>query len=300
MAMFLMGSVCSTEAATKLKYDFVTRHPTSNIRIDDGCKEVRDGCAYFVGFWSGLFGNKIAFANDSYPVLSKDGGLVDYHPSRKTFVMNLSVGDQVAIYYRGTDPGVQFHTSGSARLTNVTTQYQLLESGTFYTVNTAGNLSMLTRYVSGSATTIIDSIVIMSVKDYETLDVSNGMCTFCSTVPLDFSHNSTLKAYVAKGYDNGKFIFRQVDYVPSNTGFLVVSQGGAASSATVAVGRSSNHRENMPGSNLFVGKLTRTQIQVESGKKCFMFGVADGNVGIYDAGSSFYCAANKAYLEVNN
>ena len=122
MTVFFMGSMGSADAATKLKYDFVTKHPAANIRIDDGFREVRGSYAYWSGTWAGLFGNKIAFATDSYPVLRSVGGLVDYHSSRKMYLMNLSVGDQLAIYYGGDNPNVQFHNSASARLTGVTTQ----------------------------------------------------------------------------------------------------------------------------------------------------------------------------------
>ncbi|MBQ9356331.1 MAG: hypothetical protein IJT98_03470 [Prevotella sp.] len=300
MTVFFMGSMGSADAATKLKYDFVTKHPAANIRIDDGFREVRGSYAYWSGTWAGLFGNKIAFATDSYPVLRSVGGLVDYHSSRKMYLMNLSVGDQLAIYYGGDNPNVQFHNSASARLTGVTTQYQQLMSGTYYTVSTAGNLALLTRYVSGEATTVIDSIVIMSVKDYETVDVSHGMCTFCSTVPLDFSQSSTLKAYVATKFDNGRFTFREVSYVPSDTGFLIVAQGGTASSATVPVGRSDNYRENAIATNLFEGCLSSgARIVVPSGNAAYMFGVADGKVGIFRTASAFTSLPNKAYLIVN-
>lgn len=300
MAVFLMSNMGSADAATKLKYDFVTKHPSSNLRIDQGYKEVRGSYAYWTGAWAGLFGNKIAFATDSYPVLRSSGGLVDYHSSRKTYLMNLSVGDQVVIYYKGTDPSVQFHTSGSARLTGVTTQYQKLESGTYYTVSTAGNLAMLNRWVQGSNETIIDSIIIVSVKDYETVDVSNGLSTFCSTVPLDFSSLTSTKAFITSGYSDGKFTFKQVNYVPSNTGFLVVRDGGSANSVNIPVGRSSNYKDNVITGNMFIGCLEEESIPVNDDDeyKYYCFGKAYGYIGCYLMWWNFTCAANKAYIAV--
>lgn len=297
MAVFLMGSV-STEASKTLTYDFTTIHSNSDLRIDQGFRTIENNFAYWTGQYAGLFGRKIAFATDSYPVLHHNGGLVDYHPSRKTFVMNLSVGDKVAFYYTGTNATVRFHTSGGAKLQGLEL-YDLLSSGTAYTVTAAGNLSVLTHWSADGDVTFISKIVIESVKETETIDVSNGMATFCSTVPLDFSSTPALKAFVATGYENGKFIFKQVNYVPSDTGFLVVLQGGSASSVTVPVGRSPRYTENYISGNLFTGKLTRTQIQTPSGKKCYMFGVGDGVVGIYPTAATFYCEAKKAYLTVS-
>lgn len=297
MALLLTGSV-KTEASVTLTYDFMTSHPTSQVRIDQGHKEVIGNIAYWTGSWAGLFGKKIGFATDSYPVLHQNGGLVDYHPSRKMYVMNLAVGDKVTFFYTGTNPSVQFHTSGTARLAGLEL-YEVLESGVAYSVTTAGNLCVLTHWSTGGDVTIINRIIIESVNDTETVDISNGMSTFCSRNPLDFSATSNLKAYVATGYENGKFIFKQVNYVPSNTGFLVVSQGGDAATADVPVGRSADYRENAIEGNLFQGYLSSVSTYIPSGKAGYAFGVANGEVGIYKIKTGFVCSPNKAILLVN-
>ena len=296
MAVFLMGSV-TTEASKTLTYDFMTNHPTSQVRIDQGHKEVIGNIAYWTGSWAGLFGRKIGFATDSYPVLHQNGGLVDYHSSRKTYVMNLSVGDKVTFVYTGTNPSVQFHTSGTARISGLEL-YDTFATGVPYTVTTAGNLCVLTHWSADGDVTVINRIVIESVKETETVDISNGMSTFCSTVPLDFSATPNLKAYVATGFENGKFIFKEVKYVPSDTGFLIVAQGGISTSATVPVGRSTDYKENAIDGNLFTGKLETTKINTPLGAQCYMFGVGDGAVGIYPVYGTFYCRAQKAYLTV--
>ena len=297
MAVFLMGSV-TTEASKTLTYDFMANHPTSQVRIDQGHKEVIGNIAYWTGSWAGLFGRKIGFATDSYPVLHQNGGLVDYHSSRKTYVMNLSVGDKVTFVYTGTNPSVQFHTSGTARISGLEL-YDTFVSGNSYTVTTAGNLCVLTHWSADGDVTIINRIVIESVKETETVDISNGMSTYCCTNPLDFSTTSNLKAYVAIGFDNGKFIFKQVNYVPSNTGFLVVSQGGDAATANIPVGRSSNYKENTIDGNLFRGYLASVSVYLPYGKAGYAFGVANGEVGIYRINTGFVCRPNKAILLVD-
>lgn len=297
MALLMMAVVQSASAAM-LVYNFKNVHPSSQIRIDQGYKEVIDGYAYWTGAWAGLFGRKIAFATDSYPVLHQNGGLVDYHPSRKMYIMNVSVGDHISVVYRGNNAKVSYHTSGGAALQGMNL-YDKLTSATSYTVTTAGNLCLLTHWAQGSDETFIDSIIIETASDTESVNVSEGMSTFCSKVPLDFSSSSTLKAYVATGFDNGKFIFKQVNYVPSNTGCLIVSTGGTSSTATVPVGRSADYKQNAVSTNLFLGCLNATNITIPSGKDGYAFGVADGEVGIFKISSGYRCAAQKAVLLVN-
>jgi hypothetical protein len=300
MAVFLMGSV-TMEAGKVLTYDFMTNHPSTTIRIDQGYKEVRGNFVYWTGAWAGLFGNKIAFdATSAYPSLRAQGGLCDYHDHQKMYIMNLNSGDKVTFYYTGTTAAMQFHISSTCSMAALTANFDPITSGVAYTVNSSGNLCVLNKWKKDEAETIITRIVIESAKEYEQVDLSNGMCTFCSTVPLDFSESTNLKAFVATGYDNGKFIFKEVKYVPSDTGFLIVSQGGSSTTANVPVGRSSNYRENAISNNLFNGSLGAVNVIPTSGKKYYIFAVADGEVGIYKMNNTFRCQANKAYLVVDN
>lgn len=300
MAVFLMGSV-TMEAGKVLTYDFMTNHPSTTIRIDQGYKEVRGNFVYWTGAWAGLFGNKIAFdATSAYPSLRAQGGLCDYHDHQKMYIMNLNSGDKVTFYYTGTNAAMQFHISSTCSMAALTANFDPITSGVAYTVNSSGNLCVLNKWKKDEAETIITRIVIESAKEYEQVDLSNGMCTFCSTVPLDFTETTNLKAFVATGYDNGKFIFKEVKYVPSDTGFLIVSQGGSSTTANVPVGRSSNYRENAISNNLFIGSLGAVNVIPTSGKKYYIFAVADGEVGIYKMNNTFRCQANKAYLVVNN
>ena len=300
MALLLTGNV-NVEAGKVLTYDFMANHPSSDIRIDQGFKEVRGSYAYWTGQWAGLFGNKIAFdANSAYYTLKRSGGLIDYHANQKFYLMNLSVGDKVTLFYTGLSPKLSFHLSSTARLNGIVNNYDELQSGVTYTVTTAGNLAVLNAWRANEIETLVTKIVIESVKEYEQVDLSNGMCTFCSTVPLDFTETTNLKAFVATGYDNGKFIFKEVKYVPSDTGFLIVSQGGSSTTANVPVGRSSNYRENAVSNNLFSGSLGAVNVIPTSGKKYYIFAVADGEVGIYKMNNTFRCQAKKAYLVVDN
>lgn len=297
MTLLLTGSV-KMEAGAVLTFDFMTYHPYTQIRIDQGYKEVRGKYAFWTGEWAGLFGNKIAFATDSYPVLHQNGGLIDYHSGRKMFILNLAVGDKVKVIYTGTNAKVSFHTAGSARLSGMAL-YDKLTSGVFYTIATAGDLCLLTHWAQGSAETLIQKIVIETASNGETVNLIDGLCTYCSTNPLDFSSTQKLKAYVATGFENGNFIFKQVKYVPSQTGFLVVSSDRRISAVSLPIGRSANYKENTIGINLFEGTLNAVQIVPVTGKRYYIFAVAEGKVGIFKMDGSFRCQNRKAYLIVN-
>jgi hypothetical protein len=161
-------------------------------------------------------------------------------------------------------------------------------------------MCILNKWKKDEIETVIIKIEIDTFNDTESVDISNGLCTYCSRNPLDFSHTPTLKAFIATGFDNGKFTFKQVKYVPSDTGFLIVSQGGTTSTANVPVGRSSDYRENAITGNLFEGSLGGSvRIVVPAGRAAYMFGVANGKVGIYRTANAFTCAANKAFLMIN-
>lgn len=300
MAVLLMGSA-EVDAGKVLTYDFMTNHPTTNLRIDQGFKEIRGSYAYWTGEWAGLFGNKIAFdANNAYCTLKSTGGLIDLHDHQKMYVLNLSTGDKVSFYYTGKGASMQFHISSTAKMSGLTANFDPIVSGTPYTVTGAGNLCVLNKYKNGEAETLITKIVIESVKETENVNIPYGMCTFCSTVPLDFSNTPTLKAFIATGYDQGKFTFKQVKYVPSATGFLIVSQNSTASTASVPVGRSANYKENAITGNLFEAALGAfVRVVVPNGQAAYIFGVSDGEVGIFRTANAFTCAPNKAYLLVN-
>ena len=274
MVVLLMAIVTATDAKT-LTYDFMTNHPSTTIRIDQGYKENYNGKVYWSGEWSGLFGRKIAFdPTSAYPSLRGEGEM---------YVMNLSPGDYVTFYYTGDNAALQFHVSSTCTMQSLVNNFDPIASGTAYRVTGAGDLCVLNKWKLNEAETIITKIVITTASNTETVDVSHGLSTYCSKNPLDFSNNTNLKAYVATKYSDGKFIFKQVDYVPSQTGFLIVYQGGSATEVTVDIGRSSDYRENYISTNLFRGELTAKTI-----------------VGIYKMNSNlgFSCGANKAYLMV--
>ena len=205
-ALLLTGAV-QMEASVTLTYDFMANHPSSTIRMDNGYKEIRGSFAYWTGQWAGLFGNKIAFdATSAYPSLLETGGLCDFHDHQKMYVLNLTPGDRVTFYYSGTGAALQFYISSTARIAELTANFDPIASGTAYTVTGAGNLCVLNKWKRGEAETVINRIVIESIKEYEPVNVTNGMCTFCSTVPLDFSATPTLKAFIATGFEDGKLI----------------------------------------------------------------------------------------------
>ena len=297
-AMLLAGIVTDGSAAT-LVYDFRTNHPSGTMRIDNGHAEVRGTKTYWVGEWAGLFGNKIAFDVPAYVSLVGSGGLCDYHDHQKMYVMNLSPGDKVTFFYSGVNAALQYHVWSTATVSGLTRNFDPVESGTAYTVTGAGDLCVINKWINEEAITVINRIVIDTATDTETVDVSHGLSTYCSKNPLDFSNNTNLKAYIATNYSDGKFIFKQVNYVPSQTGFLIEYQGGSATEATVNIGRSEDYRDNAISGNLFTGCLTSANIPSFENKDHYIFAVADGVVGIYKMRSNFTCAAKKAFMTVN-
>jgi hypothetical protein len=299
MAVFLMGSV-TMEAGKVLTYDFMTNHPSTTIRIDQGYKEVRGNFVFWTGEWAGLFGNKIAFdAASAYPSLRAAGGLCDYHDHQKMYILNLSPGDKVTFYYTGQNAAVQYHVSSTCTMQTLYANFDPITSGMPYKVIGAGNLCVLNKWKKNEAETIFTKIVIETANDGETIQLTDGLSTYCSTNPLDFSSTPSLKAYVATSYDNGNFIFKQVKYVPSNTGFLVVSKDRNVTNVSLPIGRSTYYKDNDVGINLFRGCLGAMQIIPTAGKGYYIFGFADGKVGIFKMNGPFRCLTKKAYLETN-
>lgn len=299
MTSLLMGTV-KMEAGAVLTFDFMTDHPRTTIRIDQGYKDVRGNRVYWKGEWAGLFGNKIAFdALSAYPTLSGEGGLVDYHDHQKMYIENLSAGDKVTFYYTGTNALLQYHVSSSCTMQTLYNNFDSIASGVAYRVISPGELCVLNKWKRNEAETIITKIVIETASNEETVRLTEGMCTYCSNNPLNFSAATGVRAYVATGYENGNFTFRQVEYVPSQTGFLVVADRKTDKSATIAIGRSSDYRKNAVDNNLFIGALSVLRVSLEEGKKYFIFAVADGKVGIFRMNRNFKCDASKAYLVVD-
>ena len=297
--IMLAGIVADTFGKT-LTYDFMTNHPATTIRIDQGYKVERDGKVYWGGAWGGLFGNKIAFDPASaYPSLRAQGGLCDYHDHQKMYLMNLSAGDKFTIYYSGQNASMQYHVSSTCMVSGLVANFDSIHTDRQYTVTQAGNLCMINKYKSGEAETIISKIVIETANNLESTSISNGICTYYSKNPLDLSANTDLKAYVATGFEDGKFIFKQVDYVPAQTGFLIVAQSGTVTNARMDIGISPNYMDNYIDNNLFKGTFTNLYVNVPSGMAGYIFAVASGKVGIYKMGDGFVCNPNKAYLLVD-
>ncbi len=298
IAIMLAGSMTKMIGKT-LVYDFVTNHPSTTIRIDQGFKEVRNGKVYWGGTWAGLFGNKIAFDPASaYASLLGQGGLCDFHDHQKMYVMNLSAGDKVTFYYTGTNASLQFHISSTATMQTLKANFDPIASDSTYTVTGAGDLCVLNKFSLKTAETIINKIIIETAADSENIDLSTDLCTYCSNNPLDFSNVTTAKAYIATEYQDGKFIFKQVKYVPSHTGFLISRASGTSNTITVPIGRSSNYKDNTITGNLFIGCLKFTSIPINSEYNYYIFGKAYGYMAIYLMWWDFHCISKKAYIAV--
>lgn len=296
MAVFLTGSL-AVRAGAVLTYDFMTRHPATNICISDGYAELVGSYNFWKGNWSYLFGGKIAFATDSYPVLRNVGGLVDYHDARKMYVLGLSAGDKVKFVYTGANGRVEYLTSGTARLSGLSASNEQLVSGQDYTVSVSGDLCVQTRWTQDTQVTIINSIVIETNKTDETISMPYGMRTYCSNNPLNFSGKRSIKAYLATGFRDGKFVFEQVTYVPARTGFLLVRRGNTTS-FDVHIGRSSDYKDNIIGTNLFTGLVSAASIP-NDGADHYVVGHTSNGENIFKVQPGFQCKTKTAYLTVS-
>ncbi len=298
MAVCLMGSVKSS--AVQLVYDFTMARPSNEIRMDRGFTEVEGSFAFWKAPWSGFFGKEIAFdANSAYASLISSGGLCDYHKNQKFFILNLDAGDYVRIIYDGTRPLLQYHVWSSASIEGLVNNYDSIASNVAYRVTSPGHFCMVSRFNAGSAYTVVRKIIIDKVKEYETVDMSNGMATLYTTVPLDFSNSTEVSAYVASGYADGKFNFTKVKYVPSLTGCLIVSESGFKGSAQIPVGRSSNYLLNAIGANYFRGSVSNSIISVSEDALYYIFAKSGNKVGLFQMMNGFSNKAKKAYLMVD-
>ncbi|MBQ8712960.1 MAG: hypothetical protein IJ551_09135 [Prevotella sp.] len=296
-AMMLLGGMKASAGEAVIRLDFMAKHPAVSLRIDEGFAVRKGNYNFWSGQWSALFGGKIAFATDSYPVLRNNGGLVDYHDGRKMYVLGLSVGDKVTFNYSGSNARIEYHTVGTARLGGLSSNYELVESGFTYTVTQAGDLSVQTKFTQDERVTVIESVIIEPVSSVERISITEGMRTYCSNNPLSFSRKRAIKAYVATDFKDGHFIFEQVSYVPANTGFLLVRRGNTTS-FDVNIGISSDPKENYIERNLFTGVMTTTAIPSDDGADHYVVGMTDNGPGIFKVNAGYSCKAKSAYLTV--
>ena len=296
LALILLGNMKASAGGAVIKLDFMAKHPATSIRIDEGYAVRSGNYNVWTGQWASLFGGKIAFATDSYPVLRSDGGLVDYHDGRKMYVLGLSIGDKVTFNYSGENARVEYHTVGTARLSGLTANYQEIISGTTYVVTQAGDLSVQTKFTQDERVTVINDITIETVSAVEKISIPDGMRTYCSSNPLSFSGKRSIKAYVATDFKDGHFVFEQVSYVPANTGFLMVRRGNTTS-FEVNIGISSDPKENYIATNLFTGVMSTTAIP-EDDADHYVVGKTANGVGIFKVSSGYSCKSQSAYLTV--
>ncbi len=296
-AVFLMGNV-TIEARKVLTYDFVTKHPSGETSFQ-GRKYYEDGFALWGGTWSGFFGKRIAFdMNFSSEVyLLGTGGLTIRQDGQLIYIRNLESADRITITLQGNNAMLRVHSNTSCSISGMSVGASVA-SGTTYTVQGAGDLCLTNSYDESGTETIINRITI-ETRDDVGFNVEHGMATVSCTQPLDFS-NVDAKAYIATGFEDGRFNFTRIYYVPENTGVLVVTENGAKN-ISVPVGRGPSVTDNLvPNEELFVATVKNTSVSIQSGYSYYMVGRAGGNTGIFKASRSFTSKAGHAYLKVRN
>ncbi len=293
MAVFLMGSV-STVAKTTLTYDFKTIHPSGDTSLE-GRKYFEGNYAFWGGTWSGFFGKKIAFdmsySNDIY--LQGTGGLAIRQSGQKIYLMDVENGDEVKIWFSGTNANLIYGTNSTASLNSPSKGESLVSESNYYVLS-SGKICIQTT----NTTTVIDKIVVTSVKNNVSVQIPYGMATLGSNVPLDFS-NVDAKAYIATAFADGKFTFKRITYVPANVGVLVVPNSGQ-SVLSVPVGRGVTLVDNMvPSDQLFCTSIYTNIVYNNPPYYYYVFGYDGSRVRIFkETSSTFVAYGGHAYLRV--
>ena len=162
------------------------------------------------------------------------GQIVALTDNDQSYKMTVTATGKGSVVYSGssvTNGSQLFYVrgSGGAVLTLTPDEGYLLD---YVKVN---NVDM-TASVSNGSLTLSDvtadlTVDVKFVFDGETSDLtigSEGLATYCSDQPLDFSEEADVKVYVASGFnpDNGKLLLMHVDEVPARTGLYVKGKPG--------------------------------------------------------------------------
>lgn len=122
---------------------------------------------------------------------------------------------------------------------------------------------------------------------------SLGIATYCSSVDLDFTDVTTLKAYIASGYNKktGTLLMSRVYDVPAGMGILLMGEAGNYE-VPVSVSASSY-------SNMLKGVTIATTISPSSdGYDNYILADGTDGIGFYPIGEEGTIAAGKAYLQL--
>ena len=122
---------------------------------------------------------------------------------------------------------------------------------------------------------------------------TGGYSTFCSSIDVDFSGWTDVKAWVATGYNNGNMTMQRVMNAEAGTGVLLTGEAGAT--ATVAAADEVGWY-----SNLMVGVLEETTVsQVVGSYTNFYLTTKNGTTGFFKVASAgVTIGAGKAYLQL--
>ena len=295
LGMFLMGTTNSK--ATVLTYDFMAMHPTADTSIE-GRVAPNGIFAYWNGYWSGLFGKRIAFdATFPHTSLLGTGGLCDKHDHQKMYIKDLVYGDKVTVWFTGNNAELKYHATSTCIALGLSAGSYLV-SGLQYTISSPGYMCLVNSYVAGEKETIITRIEIETSATTVNVNVQHGLATFCSNYPLDFS-NANAKAYIATGFANGKVTFSEITYVPENVGIVVIPKDNS-SSVSVPIGRGPElHNNKVPHENLLMGALESKTNYFDYNYNYYWIGKSNGKFKAFKiSGSSFYVTKGTAYLKV--
>lgn len=122
----------------------------------------------------------------------------------------------------------------------------------------------------------------------ETITIANGITTFSSMQPLDFSASTAPKAYVATDYTDGVLNFLRVEQcIPSQTGLLLVGEG----EYTVPIVPTTS----VGGSNLLVS-TAEAAVTLSNEGEVYVLSRQNGVVGFYQNAAGLVVPQGKAYL----
>ena len=166
------------------------------------------------------------------------------------------------------------------------------EKGEFVAASGEINVPLTNFYYVGELTSTKPAVVVNPAGTEITIG-TGGYSTFCSSIDVDFSNWTGVKAWVATGYNNGNMTMQRVMNAEAGTGVLLTGEAGAT--ATVAAADEVGWY-----SNLMAGVLEETTVsQVDGTYTNFYLTTKDGTTGFFKVASAgVTIGAGKAYLHL--
>ena len=232
------------------------------------------------------FNGRFSLGTDSRNIAFKGAGygLQLIYQNRGLFINDLKVGEQVKVdYITEGSQAFKFVNGGNVGEEATAT----VKSGSWYTVETDGQLQMINTTNGGSDKTNIKSVVI------KTIDNTITATTLVSTKALDFT-GTDVNAYIATGTNETSVVMEQKYKIPANTPVYITATSGGYYTIPLLEGDADDVSENklMAGAN--------AKIASDATYTYYVYGVKSGVAGFYKVSTSgITVPTGKAYLRID-